>query len=569
MDRRTQIKEDGWDVSPRSPAHKSSKKKCLVLRVRLEDEVVETRAEAPLLTRAPKSDLRRMTLAIRRAAEDRRVAGLILRFAHPEIGWAKATGLARAVRAFRSAGKPVVGFLEGAGNLDYALACSCETLIAHPAATLDLVGLQAESFYFKDLLARLGIEAELDAVGEYKSAAEIFTRQEMSEAHREALAALLADLSEQMEQAIAEGRGIPSARVKEIFDRGPYMAEEARELGLVDRVGQEDVCESLLRERFGVGVIVQPHTRYPTRDGWLRRILTFRRPQVAVVYAVGVITSTDQHRARPTPRVVSSRGLSELLKRVRGSRRVKAVVLRVESPGGAVVASDLIWREMALTREEKPVVVSMGDVAASGGYYIATAADAILAEPSTLTGSIGILGGKVVARRLLDMLGIHRETLSLSRRAGFRSPTRSFTADERAKLREHLRFFYEKLFLPRVAQGRGLSPEAVEEVARGRVWTGRQGKERGLVDELGDLEAAIRLARDKAGIPPQRKVSVVTYTRRPRLRELLSVGMPWGTTSLVRVPGLPASSVAALLELVTPLVREKALFLMPWILRIR
>ncbi len=551
------------------------RKKRLVLQVRLEDEVVETRAESPLLARSPKSDLRRLTLAIRRAANDRRVGGLILRFAHPEIGWAKATSLGRAIRAFRSSGKPprpVVGFLEGAGNLDYALACSCETLIAHPGATLDLVGLQAESFYFKDLLERLGIEAELDAVGEYKSAAERFTRREMSEAHREAVGALLSDLSEQMEHAIAEGRALSTERVKEILDGGPYLAEEARELGLVDRVGQEDSCEAFFREKLGVDVIVHPHTRYPTRDGWLRRLLRFRRPQVAVVYAVGVIASTSERRSRPSSRIVSPRSLGELLKRVRESRRVKAVVLRVDSPGGAAVASDLIWREVALTRKEKPVVVSMGDVAASGGYYIATAADAILAEPSTLTGSIGIVGGKVVARRLLDMLGIHRETLSLHPRAGFRSPTRPFTSDERAKLREHLRFFYEKLFVPRVAEGRGLSLEAVEEVARGRVWTGRQGKDRGLVDELGGLEDAVQLAREKAGILSKQKINVVTYAKRPRLRELLSVAVPWGARSSVSVPGLPglpASSFSTLLELVTPLVSEEALFLMPWILRIR
>ena len=557
---------------------REGRKKRLVLQVRLEDEVVETRAEPPFLARSPKSDLRRMTLAIRRAANDRRVGALILRFAHPEIGWAKAASLARAIRAFRSAGKPpkppkppkpVVAFLEGAGNLDYALACSCDVLIAHPGATFDLVGLQAESFYFKDVLDRIGIEAELDAVGEYKSAAERFTRRDMSEAHREAVGALLADLSEQMELAIAEGRGLSAERVRKILDDGPYLAQEALELGLVDRIGQEDACESHLRELLGVEVIVHPHTRYPTQDGWLRRMLGFRRPQVAVVYAVGVIASTGARRASPSPRIVSPRGLGELLTRVRKSRRVKAVVLRVDSPGGAAVASDLIWREVARTREEKPVVVSMGDVAASGGYYIATAADAILAEPSTLTGSIGIVGGKVVARRLLDMLGIRRETLSLHRRAGFRSPTRPFTSDERAKLREHLRFFYEKLFVPRVAEGRRLSLEAVEEVARGRVWTGRQGKERGLVDELGDLEDAVALARQKAGIPPEQKVNVVTYAKRPRLRELLSVGVPWGAGNFAGLPGLPASSFSNLAELVAALVSEEVLFLMPWILRIR
>lgn len=546
---------------------KLRRKRRKVLQVRLEEEVVETRAEMPFLGRSPKVDLWGITQAIRKAARDRRIGALVVRFAHPDIGWAKAASLARAIEAFRSSGKPVVAFLEGAGNLDYGLACACETLVMHPGASLDLVGLQAEAFFFKDLLDQIGIEAQLDSVGEYKSAGETFMRREMSPPSREALRSLLIDLSDQLEHAIAKGRGLATERVREVFDDGPYTAEEALALGLVDRVDQEDACESLLREKLNVDVVVVPHSRYPVRDGWLRRLWTFRRQQVAVVYAVGTIASSDHRRARPSTRVVGSRSFQELLKRVRESRRVKAVVLRVESPGGAAVASDMIWREIALTRKEKPVIVSMGDVAASGGYYIATAADAILAEASTLTGSIGVLGGKMVTRRLLDMLGIQRETIALSKRAGFRSPTRSFSVEERDKQRAQLRYFYEKLFLPRVAEGRHLELEQVDEVARGRVWTGRQGKERGLIDELGDLEAAIQLARERAGIAPEKKVRVVTYVKRPRLRELLSIGLPWGTWG--SAGSFSGGPLPALVDLLGPLASEEALFLMPWILRIR
>ena len=533
-----------------------------ILQVRLEEEVVETRGETPFLARSPKLDLRGATQAIRKAAGDRRIGALLVRFAHPEIGWSKAASLVRAIEVFHASGKPVVAFLEGAGNLDYALACVCETLIMHPGASLDLVGLQAEAFFFKDLLEQIGVEAELDSVGEYKSAGETFMRRGMSTPSRKALQSLLLDLSDQLEHAIAKGRGLGTERVREVFGDGPYTAEEALALGLVDRVDHEDACETLLREKLDVDVVVVPLSRYPVRDGWLRRLLTFRRQQVAVVYAVGVITSSDHRRGRPSTRVVSSRSFQELLKRVRESRRVKAVVLRVESPGGAAVASDLIWRDIALTRKVKPVIVSMGDVAASGGYYIATAADAIVAEASTLTGSIGVLGGKMVARRLLDMLGIQRETIALSKRAGFRSPTRSFTIEERDKQRAQLRYFYEKLFVPRVAEGRRLEPAQVDDVARGRVWTGRQGKERGLVDELGDLEAAIQLARLRAGIAPQKKIRVVTYAKRPRLREFLSFGLPWGSP-------LSGTPFTALVDLLGPLASEEALFLMPWILRIK
>ena len=539
------------------------RRKRSVLQVRLEEEIVETRAETALLARSPKVDLQGATQAIRKASRDRRIGALVVRFAHPDIGWAKAASLARSIEAFRSSGKPVVAFLEGAGNLDYGLACACETLIMHPGASLDLVGLQAEAFFFKDLLEQIGIEAQLDSVGEYKSAGETFMRSEMSPPSREALRSLLVDLSDQLEHAIAKGRGLATERVREVFDDGPYTAEEALRLGLVDRVDQEDACESLLREKLDVDVVVVPHSRYRVRDAWLKRLLTFRRQQVAVVYAVGVIASGDHRRARPSTRVVGSRSFQELLKRVRESPRVKAVVLRVESPGGSAVASDLIWREVALTRKKKPVIVSMGDVAASGGYYIATAADAIVAEASTLTGSIGIVGGKMVARRLLDKLGIQRETIALSKRAGFRSPTRSFTVEERDKQRAQLRYFYEKLFVPRVAEGRRLELKQVDDVARGRVWTGRQGKERGLIDELGDLETAIQLARDRAGVAPEKKIRVVMYAKRPRLRELLSLGLPWGSVSFSGTP------LAPLFDLLGPLASEEALFLMPWILRIK
>jgi protease IV len=543
-----------------------------ILQVRLEDEVVEVRSELPL-ARSSKVDLRRTTRAIRRAAHDRRVGGLMLLVAHPQIGWAKAAGLARAVRDFRACGKPVVGFLEGAGNLDFALACACGSLVMHPGASLDLVGLQAETFFFKDLLERMGIEAELEAVGEYKSAGEPFLRREMSPAHREALESLLIDLSQQMVGDIAEARGLAPERVKEILEGGPYLAEEARALRLVDHVDREDACERILRDELGSEVVVLPEARYASGEGWLKRLLTFRRQQIAVLYAVGVIASGEHRRRGPSPRVVSSRGLRDLLERVRESRRVKAVVIRVESPGGAAVASDVIWREIARTREKKPVVISMGDVAASGGYYIATAADAILAESSTLTGSIGILGGKLVARRLLDKLGVQRETIALSGRAGFRSPTRSFSPAERERVRDHLRFFYEKMFLPRVAEGRRLSLDKVQAVAGGRVWTGRQGMERGLVDELGDLEAAIQVARTKAHIAEDQKVRVVSYAKRPRLRELLSFGVPWGSTgSLTEMTGLgemTGNPWSALVELIWPLVSEEVLFLMPWIVRIK
>jgi protease-4 len=337
------------------------------------------------------------------------------------------------------------------------------------------------------------------------------------------------------------------------MDHGPYLAEEAKAMGLIDRVAHEDECETILEESLGSPVVLLPHGRYRVGERWLSRLVSFRRPRIAVLYAVGLIGSGEDRRSRSPRPVVGARTLCRLLQRARESRRVKAVVLRIESPGGAAVASELIWREIELTRNSKPVVVSMGDVAASGGYYIASAADAILAEPSTLTGSIGIVGGKFVARRLLDKLGIYRETVSLSSRSGYLSPLHPFSPQERDQLRRHLRYFYEKLFVPRVAEGRGMSEEKVHEIARGRVWTGRQSKDRGLVDDIGDLDAAIELARRNAGIQENQKVRTVIFGKRAGLRHLLFD--TWSETSSLAVLG-------ELLELASS---EDVLFLMPFL----
>lgn len=535
------------------------KRKRLVLQVRLDGEVVEGRAGWSLFGRGQREELQRLVRAIRRAAEDRRIGGLLLSLAHPVLGWAKAAGLARAIRDFRRSGKPTVAFLEGAGNVDYLVACACETLVMPPSGTLHLHALQAEVFFVKDLLGWLGVEAEIEAVGEYKSAGEMFMKREMSEPHREELQGLLEDLSRQWGDTVSGARSMDPSKVRELADQGPYLAEEAQQAGWIDRIGGEDECESIFEASLGAGVVFLPHGRYRVGDGWLRRWVSFRRPCVAIIHAVGLIGSGEDRRSRSPRPVVGARSLGTLLKRVRDAGRVKAVVLRVESPGGTALASELVWREIERTRERKPVIVSLGDVAASGGYYIAAAADAIVSEASTLTGSIGIVGGKVVVRRLLDRLGVARETVSVSHPSSYFSMFQPFTSEDREKLVRHLRYYYEKLFVPRVARGRGLSHEHVHQVGRGRVWTGRQGKDHGLVDELGDLDAAVELAKKKAGIAPGQKVRTVTYAKRARLRHLFS-GLPWSEAE---------SPLAALLDLMDLVASEDVLFLMPRYLRIR
>jgi protease-4 len=503
--------------------------------------------------------LHELTDSIRQAAEDRRISALLVRLDGPEMGWSKAESLHRAIRRFRDSGKPSLAILSGGGNSAYFVAAAAGEVALDPGSTLDLHSLAIESFFLKDLLGELGVEPELDAIGEYKTSAEMFSRRESSDAHRRQTEEILFDLHQQVVSRIAEARSVPADVVAENLSRGPFLPKEALERRLVDRLAADDEAEGILEKRLGNRVRFLSHRRYLRKGALLRRLWRWRRPRIAVVQLVGVITGGEAGRLGP--RAVGARAVADLLGALRKSPRVKAIVLRVESPGGGATASDRIRRIVQATSNEKPVVVSMGDVAASGGYYIATGASAVIAEGSTLTGSIGVVGGKFVLRRLLDRLGIHREIRSTGANAEFFSLFHSSTAEERARHRDRLRHFYETKFLPAVAEGRRLDRDEVDAVARGRVWTGRQAQARGLVDSLGGTEDAIVRACEKAGVARAR-ARVVVYAPRRRLRELLLSG----------VNGLSSPTLGylgAVLALLEELAAEELLLLAPRLLRIR
>jgi protease-4 len=454
----------------------------------------------------------------------------------------------------RASGKATIVFLAGADNVTYMLASACESVVLAPAALLSLQSLSSDSLFFKDLLGEIGVSPEIDAVGEFKSAGEALERRESSDAHRRETKSILEDLNSQFVTLVAGARGMPADAVTSAIASGPFLPDEAKELGLVDHIEHEDFCKSFLEEKLGDVPRYVAHGRYMAPDGLLRRAFRWRRPQVAVVHACGVLTSGDSRSS-----AVGARSLTEILSSLRARRRVRAVVLRIDSPGGGAVASDIIHRELSLLAKEKPVVVSMGDIAASGGYYIAAAASAVLAEGTSLTGSIGVIGGKLVLKRLFDRLGIARESVSLGVNAGMFSPLRSFTEDERARHRAHLEHFYRARFLPVVAEGRKMTLEEADEVGRGRVWTGRQARDVGLVDTLGGLHDAIELARDQANLEKTRS-RVVVYGRRARLRELLTFGV--SESSLV-------AELLGRFSLIEELAREDLLLLLPRIFRIR
>lgn len=504
--------------------------------------------------RNDRSSLYDIESALLRARDDKSVGAVLLELADARIGWSKAESLHRAVRSVRAAGKPTVAFITGADNAVYLLASACETIVLAPSALLSLQSLSSDSFFFKDLLGEIGLSPEIDAVGEFKSAGEALERRESSEAHRAEMKSILEDFNERLVSLVADARGLTPSTVADAIASGPFLADEAKERGLVDHVGHADFCKTYLEEAMGSSPRYVAHAKYAAYPGLLRRAFHWRRPRVAVVHVCGVLTSGESRGS-----AVGARALSEILSQLRERGRVRAVVLRIESPGGGAVASDIVHRELSLLAKEKPIVVSMGDIAASGGYYIAAAAGDVLAESTSLTGSIGVLGGKLVVKRLLDRLGIARECLSLGPNHGMFSPLRSFTADEREWHRRHLEHFYRARFLPVVAEGRDITVEAADEAGRGRVWTGRQGRDVRLVDELGGLHDAIDLAHERAGIDPSRS-RVDLHGRRARLRDLLSFGL---------VERSLLTELSDRLAVIDELAREELVLLTPRVFKIR
>jgi protease-4 len=390
----------------------------------------------------------------------------------------------------------------------------------------------------------------------------MFLRRESSPEHRREIDEILSNLHDQIVSRIAEGRGVSRGEIEQRLRGGPFTAEEAERAGLIDHVAHEDGCIDLLENELGRRPTLLGDRGQRVRPGWFRRMWRYRRPTIAVVHACGLLTMGRGGRPSGRGRAIGARSLVQLLEGLRKNRRVKGVVLRIDTPGGSAVASDVVHRALVLTQKEKPVVVSMGDVAASGGYYIAAAADAIVAEGSTLTGSIGVVGGKFSLDRILDRLGIFRETRAVGKNSSFLSALQPFSEEERAWHRRSLAHFYEKRFLPIVMEGRSLDLEQADRAGRGRVWTGLQGLNLGLVDVLGGLDDAIRLAHEKAGLAPER-TNLVFHVRRRRLRDLLGVGTrdsilagSWGELS-------------EWLEVLADLFREDVLLLMPRMFRIR
>lgn len=506
--------------------------------------------------------VRTIVESLRKAKVDKRISSVVIRPTGTAALWAKVQELRDAITDFRAAGKPIVSYLEYGGEQEFYLASACDKVFLMPTASLDLTGMASYELFLRGTLDKIGAYPDALHIGDYKTASNTLTERTYTPAHREMAESLNTDLYEQLIQGLANGRHKSEAEIRLLIDHGPYLPEDAVRAGLVDDVAYEDELDDKVKLSSG-------STRFVT-DGDYRRVSGLslglnRGPRIAVIYAVGIISSGASSYDSPQGQVVGSDTVVEYLRKARADGSIKAIVLRVDSPGGSAIASDVIWREVMLTRAVKPVVASMSDVAASGGYYIAMPAHQIVAEPATLTGSIGVVMVKFVIDGTLKKVGMNLEGVSEGRYADLYSPIRPFSPEERAKVQEQMQATYDA-FVEKAAAGRNMTPERIDAIAQGRVWTGRQAKQIGLVDELGGLDRALALAKQRAKISPDAEVELVVYPPRQSIYEIVS--KPFGTSDRIATLGalLGFQNPRALQALTAPLRvfrRNEPLALMP------
>jgi protease-4 len=471
---------------------------------------------------------------LRKAKVDSRVSSVLLKptgFDSPY--WGKVQEIRDAVLEFKKSGKPVYAYLQYGGDREYYLATAADRIFLMPSSPLDLNGIATYQVFLRGTLDKIGAYPDLHHIGDYKTASNQMTEKGYTRAHKEMDESLNRDLYEQFVRGIADGRKKNEADVRRLLDDGPFLPEDALHAGLIDDLAYEDQVEDRLggaRRPSAAAGPSEAEGRLKKIDGdEYARIGTAslglnRGPRIGVIYATGVINSGKSGYDPVNGAVVGSDTLIDSIRQARRDGSLRAIVLRIDSPGGSTTASDAIWRELMIARNERadrPIVASMSDLAASGGYYIAMPAQVIVAQPSTLTGSIGIYGGKIVTGGVYEKLGAHIEATSIGKHAEINSPVRPYNADERRKLEEQLQAFYDQ-FIEKVATSRHTTPEKIDAIAQGRVWTGRQAKQNGLVDALGGLDAAVAIAKQRAKLAADSEVELVVYPPRKSFYEILS-----------------------------------------------
>ncbi len=518
-----------------------------------------------------KTTVRGFIESLQMAKRDPRIANVLLRPSTLELPyWGKVQELHDAILDFRRSGKTVIAFLEYGGDREYYLASAADRVFLLPTSPLDLTGVASYEVFLRGTLDKLGAYPDFVHIGDYKTAVNQLTEKGFTPAHREMATSLNRDMYDQLVRGIASARKKTEAEMRALIDQGPFGPDEALGAGLVDGLAYDDQLDDRVRElRLGSGEMRRiegsDYQRISPGSIGIRS-----RSRIAVLYAVGTIVSGKSGYDPGNGQVVGSETFVDQIRRVRADDSIKAIVLRVDSPGGSSVASDVIWRELMITRDQKPsrpLIASMSDLAASGGYYISMPAQVIVAEPATLTGSIGVFSGKIVIGGTAEKIGLTTETVKSGKNADLESPFSPFTPEQREKVASYMQTFYAG-FVDKAAKSRNTTPQRIDAVARGRVWTGQQARENGLVDSLGGLDAAVAIAKERARIPADEDVELVVYSARRNIYEALTEQI--GRSSVAAdvwgmfMGGAHGSAVAALTAPVRLFRRGEPLALMPF-----
>ncbi len=473
-----------------------------------------------------------LTSELRKAARDPRLHGVVFRVRSLELGWAQAEEIRQAILKLSEKGKRTLAVLEveGFGNAPYYLASAAERVAATPGGNSPFVGIAAEYLFLGGLFEKLGVDVEYERVGEYKSAVESYAETKMSDANREQTNALIDSIEGQFVRQIAASRKRSEDQVRLAIDSAPSAPESFVEHGLVDEVATFDAAVAGLGEHAQVKA--EDYARVSPESVGFEATASF-----AIVHGVGAVVVGAGQFSNGSP-VMASDTLAEALHDAAADPEVKAIVLRLDSPGGSPLASDLIWQAIRdIQKQGKPVIASLSDLAASGGYYVASAADAIVSQPQTLTGSIGVFVIRPMLGGLMEKLGVGVESITRGARADLLLSTVPLSAEARAVLRDDVQHTYDR-FLDRVAEGRGLDKAAVDKVARGRIWTGEQALAIGLVDRLGGIPEAVLAAKEKVGLAPDADVLLVQYPPPKPVAQQLVEALQGGSVSL-ELLGLP------------------------------
>ncbi len=476
---------------------------------------------------------------LRKARVDSRIKAIVLEPRGLSVGWGKLQEFRSDLEQFKKSGKPLYAYLKSPGTREYYLATAANRIYMPPEDMLDLKGMRLELIYFKRTLDKLGVSVDVEHAGKYKDFGDMFTRTSMSPETAEVYNGVLDNLYGNVVQRIAEGRKRSPDEVRAIIDDGPFISSQALAKGLVDELRFEDEMFGELKKALKDSEIrkvsVRDYLRVP-----LSAVGLGGKQRIAFVIGDGAITRGDPESDSNTDGIQSEQ-FDRLLKRVGNDSSIKGVIVRIDSPGGEVSASDDIWREMNQLSKKKPLVISMSDAAASGGYYMAMTGDPIVAYPGTLTGSIGVVFGKPNLHGLYDKLGIDKDTLSRGRFARIDSDYQPLSDEGRRKLREGIDEDY-RAFVTKVADARKRRFQDIEPLAQGRVWMGDQAKARGLVDELGGLDRAVELVKQKARIPVSERVNLITYPPKRSLFDLMFNSRSSEAALDARIAGLFATS---------------------------